>query len=110
MAERLLFGTVLDSLLGPKFEAPLFFDVRFATADDITAHVVALPPDERLSQLRAIITACSPGEPRPWRDGDERCHCTHCNGCGRLYRSADIEAHRDVCLIRQLAQRVRRDD
>ncbi len=110
MAERLLFGAVLDSPLGPKFDSPLFHGVRIATSDDIVAHIAELPPDERLSQLRAIIKACSPREPKPWSDGDPRCHCTHCDSCWRMYRTVDIDAHRLGCVLRQLAQLVCLDD
>lgn len=72
MAERLLFGTVLDSPLGPKFEAPLFFNVRFATAEDITAHVAALPDDEAQALLAALL-----------RESDHLEAVLSCRACGR---------------------------
>src|SRR6185369_2251337 len=31
--------------------------------------------------------------PKPWEQGDERCHCSHCRYCGRLFRTVDIDAH-----------------
>lgn len=37
--------------------------------------------------------------PRPWRDGDPRVHCTHCNACHDLYPTADIARHREVCPV-----------
>ena len=30
---------------------------------------------------------------KPWRDGDPRCHCTHCQCCGWLFPSVEIEQH-----------------
>ena len=28
-----------------------------------------------------------------WRDGDARCHCTHCDACGLLFRTEDLATH-----------------
>ena len=33
----------------------------------------------------------------PWRDGDERCHCTHCSSCGSLFRTQDVYTHQKHC-------------
>lgn len=35
--------------------------------------------------------------PQRWKDGDERCHCTHCEACGVMFRTVDIPAHRLEC-------------
>lgn len=38
--------------------------------------------------------------PKPWK-GKGPCHCTPCDNCGNLFRTADdIDAHRAVCLSR----------
>jgi hypothetical protein len=29
----------------------------------------------------------------PWKDGDARCHCTHCDCCGFLFRTEDLGQH-----------------
>lgn len=52
------------------------------TVQDIAAHLLA-----------------NENGPKPWRDGDERCHCSHCSACGRLYRTADIARHREICPV-----------
>lgn len=51
-------------------------------------------------EIEAILARAAKS-PRPWTDGDERCHCTHCGACGHLFRTADIHSHRDVCLSRR---------
>ena len=61
--------------------------------------LLALEPAERVARLVAFVLACPDDGPKPWQDGDPRCHCTHCEGCGRLYRTEDIQMHRDVCVI-----------
>lgn len=43
-----------------------------------------LPHEDAVLVLRGLIRARETG-PRPWEDGDERCHCTPCEGCGKLY-------------------------
>lgn len=48
---------------------------------------------ETLQAIRAL-----PGKTvQPWKDGDPRCHCTHCSLCGALYRTEDIGKHIDEC-------------
>lgn len=59
----------------------------------ITSYGTPTPAD-----IAAHLLATEAG-PKPWRDGDERCHCTHCDWCGRLYRTADIWRHREVCPV-----------
>jgi hypothetical protein len=34
---------------------------------------------------------------KPWKDGDPRCHCTHCDWCKLLFRTEDIAEHRKEC-------------
>ncbi len=34
---------------------------------------------------------------RPWQDGDERCHCTHCMICDSIYPTSTITQHREWC-------------
>jgi hypothetical protein len=40
---------------------------------------------------------------QPWRDDDARCHCTHCDLCGELYRTLDIDVHERECQAALLA-------
>ncbi len=46
---------------------------------------------------RAAIAALPGKTLQPWKDGDERCHCTHCDLCGELYRTVDIGTHETEC-------------
>jgi hypothetical protein len=79
-------------------------EYRDPTAADVIAHVNAMPAEEAWPLLVAMVKARDAG-PRPWRDGDPRCHCTHCDSCWRLYRTEDINAHRNVCPMRLLQVR-----
>lgn len=60
----------------------------------------ALPLPLRAALIVALVHGSPDEGPPPWRDGCSPCHCTHCEGCGRLYRSTEIAEHRDACLIR----------
>jgi hypothetical protein len=70
--------------------SPLGGRSRPATAADLRAWLHAHP---------AEILALFGGDdgPRSWRDGDPRCHCTHCDDCGRLYRTVDHREHLTHC-------------
>lgn len=60
-------------------------------------------------ETRAAIAALPGKTLRPWKDGDARCHCTHCALCGELYRTEDIAKHEDECqaaLLEALETRV----
>lgn len=46
---------------------------------------------------RAAIADLPGKKIKPWRDGDGRCHCTHCDLCGDLYRTSDISKHEIEC-------------
>lgn len=48
-------------------------------------------------ETRAAIAALPGKTLRPWKDGDARCHCTHCALCGEAYRTEDIAQHEDEC-------------
>lgn len=83
-------GTVNESIqpLVDAFMAEISRTRAPPAADDLIAALAALPVDG----------------PRPWRDGDPRCHCTHCDGCGRLFRTEDIAAHRSRCHVVRLGR------
>ena len=48
-------------------------------------------------ETRAAIASLPGKTVRPWKSGDEPCHCTHCDLCGVLFRTIDIGAHIDEC-------------
>lgn len=60
------------------------------TAADLVTYLQARP---------GVIVEMFGGDagPPPWQDGDPRCHCTHCEACGRLYPTDYIRQHRDAC-------------
>lgn len=51
------------------------------TLDEVSAAIAALPG-------KTIL---------PWRDGDERCHCSHCELCGDLFRTSEYTQHTAEC-------------
>lgn len=34
---------------------------------------------------------------KPWRDGDARCHCSHCDLCGDCYPTNVLHDHEQEC-------------
>lgn len=48
-------------------------------------------------QVRGAIRALPGKTVQPWRDGDERCHCTHCDLCGDLYPTSVHSQHVTEC-------------
>ena len=97
-------GLFVDGELEEQVDCPCAEDqYRRPTPADLAAHVALLPEGEQIALLVALVKPLTAKGPAPWRDGDKRCHCTHCDYCGRLFRSAEIGAHRDVCVVRRLA-------
>lgn len=38
------------------------------------------------------------GRVKPWKDGDARCHCSHCPGCGDIFPTSAIGMHQPACV------------
>lgn len=57
-------------------------------------------------ETRAAIAALPGKTVQPWRDGDARCHCTHCDLCGDIFATEVFSRHEDECqaaLLKALA-------
>jgi hypothetical protein len=81
---------------------------RTPTPADLVAHVARMRDTEAVALVVALVRALPDKGPKPWQDGDARCHCTHCRWCGRLHRTEDYGAHRSTCVLGLVVEGVRR--
>lgn len=50
-----------------------------------------------LDEVRAAIAALPGKTVQPWKDGDQRCHCSHCALCGDCYPTEVLNEHEQEC-------------
>lgn len=63
---------------------------EFTTAE-MKARMAACPACQKTAAMIEKLTI------KPWKDGDKRCHCTHCDWCNQLFPTEHIAAHRAEC-------------